>query len=129
MENVKCDVSISNNPNASDVILDEAQENNIDLIVMGRRAFMGIKRLIMGSVSSEVIDKAKCKVLMVPQDSEIKGKSVMLVVNGSDYNSVASHDAINICKRSPLLKTFTVVCLALQRHNIRYMVDNWLYNV
>jgi len=36
-----------------------------DLIVIGSRGFMGVKRIIQGSVSSQVVENASCSVLVV----------------------------------------------------------------
>lgn len=47
-------------------ILAVAHREQADVIVMGRRGIHGISRLIMGSVSSAVLDGAKIPVLVVP---------------------------------------------------------------
>jgi nucleotide-binding universal stress UspA family protein len=46
-------------------ILDFAEENNIDLIVIGTRGRSGFKRLLLGSVASHVTTYAHCPVLVV----------------------------------------------------------------
>ena len=46
-------------------ILDFAEENNIDLIVIGTRGKSGFKRLLLGSVASHVVTYAHCPVLVV----------------------------------------------------------------
>jgi nucleotide-binding universal stress UspA family protein len=46
-------------------ILDYAEENNIDLIVIGTRGKSGFKRLLLGSVASHVVTYAHCTVLVV----------------------------------------------------------------
>jgi nucleotide-binding universal stress UspA family protein len=47
-------------------IVDEAAKIKADMIVMGSHGRTGIKRLMMGSVTSRVIGHAPCKVLVVP---------------------------------------------------------------
>jgi nucleotide-binding universal stress UspA family protein len=42
-----------------------AQENTIDLIVIGTRGKRGLERLLLGSVAEQVIRTAPCKVLVV----------------------------------------------------------------
>jgi len=42
-----------------------AREEGIDLIVMGSRGLSGIKELLVGSVSSQVVDHAPCSVTIV----------------------------------------------------------------
>ena len=51
--------------NISGGILDFAEENNIDLIVIGTRGRSGFKRLLLGSVASHVVTYAHCPVLVV----------------------------------------------------------------
>jgi nucleotide-binding universal stress UspA family protein len=46
-------------------IVDFAEENNIDLIVIGTRGRSGFKRLLLGSVASRVVTYAHCPVLVV----------------------------------------------------------------
>lgn len=49
----------------SQKIVEYAQENEIDLIVMGSRGLSGIKKLFLGSVSYNVVQEATCSVLIV----------------------------------------------------------------
>ena len=47
------------------VVLDFAESNNIDLIVMGSRGLGVVKGVLLGSVSQYVVEQAKCPVLVV----------------------------------------------------------------
>lgn len=47
------------------VILEYAEEKNIDLIVVGTRGRSGFKRLLLGSVASSVVSYAHCPVMIV----------------------------------------------------------------
>ncbi len=47
------------------VILDVAEEENIDLIVIGSSGKSGLDRFLMGSVATKVVKSAKCSVLVV----------------------------------------------------------------
>jgi nucleotide-binding universal stress UspA family protein len=49
---------------AADVILDQGAD--ADLIVVGRRGLGGFKRLLLGSVSQQVVQHATCPVVVVP---------------------------------------------------------------
>ena len=50
---------------AEDKIVEFANRQNVDLIVMGSKGLKGISRLLMGSVSRSVSEKAKCSVMIV----------------------------------------------------------------
>ena len=47
------------------VILEYAEEKNIDLIVIGTRGRSGFKKLLLGSVASSVVTYAHCPVMVV----------------------------------------------------------------
>ena len=47
------------------VILEYAEEKNIDLSVVGTRGRSGFKRLLLGSVASSVVSYAHCPVMVV----------------------------------------------------------------
>ena len=46
-------------------IVDYAENENIDLIVIGTRGRSGFKRMLLGSVASKVVTYATCPVLVV----------------------------------------------------------------
>lgn len=56
-------------------ILRTADEENVDLIVMGTHGRRGLTRLLMGSVAEEVVRKAKCPVLTVKQPAAVAAAS------------------------------------------------------
>ena len=49
----------------ADMILTMATEYKVGLIIVGRRGVRGLARFLMGSVSTAVINHAKCDVLVV----------------------------------------------------------------
>lgn len=49
-----------------------AEENNIDLIVMGTRGASGLKKTIIGTVAGRVIEKSDIPVLLVPEKYDLK---------------------------------------------------------
>ncbi len=51
--------------NPADQIVKFAEENSIDLIVIGSEGLSGIKRFLLGSVANRVVAHAHCSVLVV----------------------------------------------------------------
>ena len=49
----------------ADAILDVAEEQNADLIVVGNKGMTGAKRFLLGSVPNKVSHHAPCSVLIV----------------------------------------------------------------
>jgi len=47
------------------VIVDYAEENDVNLIVLGTRGISGIKRLLLGSTASGVVTYSHCPVVVV----------------------------------------------------------------
>ena len=55
---------------AAHVILDVAEEQQVDLIVVGHRGLGAVQRFMMGSVSSQLAHHATCAVLLAPVPHE-----------------------------------------------------------
>lgn len=67
-----------------DSIRIEVENKNIDLIVMGTKGTSGIKKIAVGSNTTDVISKVKCNTLVIPEEarySEIKNLALP-----TDYN-------------------------------------------
>lgn len=54
----------------SATIVEEANESNADLIVLGTHGRRGLKHLVMGSVAEGVVHKTNKPVLMVRSETE-----------------------------------------------------------
>jgi len=65
-EGITCDVVAHQGEEPYQFIIDEARKRKVDMIIMGSHGRTGLKRLMMGSVTSRVIGHAPCKVLVVP---------------------------------------------------------------
>ena len=52
-------------------IVEFADENDIDLIVIGTHGRTGLRRVVMGSVAEAVVRKAQCPVLAIKPDSSV----------------------------------------------------------
>jgi nucleotide-binding universal stress UspA family protein len=58
-------VYVEGHGNPADVIVQEAEDSGADLIVVGNRGLNAAQRMILGSVSTNVVHHAKCDVLVV----------------------------------------------------------------
>jgi len=65
--NVPLSIKIIHNPSSSEGILNYADSNNIELIVMGSHGRTGFRKMILGSVASDVIGHSKCPVLITKE--------------------------------------------------------------
>lgn len=64
--NIQLTIELINSPRPVDyVILEYAEEKQIDLIVMGTRGRTGFKKLLLGSTASIVVTYAHCTVMVV----------------------------------------------------------------
>ena len=55
---------------AADKIIETANNENIELIIVGSRGLGGIKEIFLGSISDRVADGSKCPVLIVKENSK-----------------------------------------------------------
>ncbi|MFO8098562.1 MAG: universal stress protein [Salinibacter sp.] len=77
-----------------------AEDMNIDLVVMGTHGRRGVRRMLMGSVTEEVVRKAPCPVLTVRTDTEGAPaqsiRRILVPVDFSDASEVAVDHAAEI---------------------------------
>ncbi|HKK08363.1 MAG TPA: universal stress protein [Gemmatimonadota bacterium] len=59
---------------AAPVILEYAEEHDIDLIVMGTHGRRGLRHLLLGSVAEEVVRRARCPVVTVRESPALDGR-------------------------------------------------------
>ena len=52
-------------PSPADNIVSYAEQNNMELIVMGHKSRTGLERLLIGSVAVKVVTYAPCSVLVI----------------------------------------------------------------
>ena len=64
-KNIQIKKEIISSTNIFGGILDYAEENIIDLIVIGTRGRSGFKKLLLGSIASHIVTYAYCPVLVV----------------------------------------------------------------
>jgi nucleotide-binding universal stress UspA family protein len=86
-----------------DAILDVAERENVDLIVLGSRGLRGVKELLLGSVSSGVLHHSSCPVLIVRGDSALWGTAgfgkIVLTSDGSPCAQKAAPIAVEFARK------------------------------
>lgn len=67
VKGIDVSIRIIHNSSTIDGILSFAETNKIDLIVMGSHGRSGFKKLVLGSVATGIVTKARCPVLIIKQ--------------------------------------------------------------
>ncbi|MBI4680543.1 MAG: universal stress protein [Nitrospirae bacterium] len=79
-------------------IVDLADAENCDLIIMGRRGLRRLERVLVGSVTARVIGYTHKDVLIVPRDTTIDWQRILIASDGSKYSKTATEKAIDFAK-------------------------------
>jgi nucleotide-binding universal stress UspA family protein len=79
---------------AYEKIVDVAEEENCDLIVMGRRGLRRLERMLMGSVTARVIVHSTKDVLIVPRGASVGWDNTLLATDGSAHSEAALDRAL-----------------------------------
>jgi len=111
---VKCEKILRNGETPYQEIVDTAEEQDVDLIVMGRHGKKNLMRLLVGASTAQVIGDAHCSVLVTPRESKIEGKNILLAVDGSPYSDRATTAAMNLAKR--LKAPITLISVVYSEH-------------
>jgi len=81
------------------LIVEEADEKKVDMIIIGKHGRRGLTRVLMGSVAAKVIGHARCKVLVVPKAARVEYRNILVATDGSQYSDAAALEAVEIAKR------------------------------
>ncbi len=91
-------------------IVDLTDAENCDLIIMGRRGLRQVERMLVGSVTARVIGHTQRDVLVVPNNTSVGWRKIVLATDGSKYSSAAAVRAIAFAKSyGGVLKVLSVV--------------------
>ncbi len=91
-------------------IVDLADAENCDIIVMGRRGLRSVERMLVGRVTARVIGHTHCDVLVVPNGTIVGWRTIVLATDGSKYSDAAADRAISFAKSyGGVLKVLSVV--------------------
>jgi nucleotide-binding universal stress UspA family protein len=79
-------------------IVDLADAENCDLIIMGRRGLRPVERMLVGRVTARVIGHSQRDVLVVPDGMRLGWKTIVCATDGSRFSSIAADRAIAFAK-------------------------------
>ncbi|MBF0565330.1 MAG: universal stress protein [Nitrospirae bacterium] len=98
-ENVYCETILSHGNEIYQGIVEVANNKNINMIIIGRRGYTGVKKLLFGEVAAKIIGHASCKVLVVPRAARFECKNIIIGTDGSLHGKAAVQEGIEIAKR------------------------------
>ncbi len=98
-EGLRCETLFHESADAWRVIVEEAAERNVDMIIIGRHGRKGLAKALMGEDAAKVIAHAPCKVLVVPKAARIEYRNILAATDGSAHSNAAVTEAIAIAKR------------------------------
>lgn len=78
--------------NFIDVIRQTVVDKKIDLIVMGNKGASGLKHVIIGSNTGDVITKVHCNLLVVPEEAKVTTPNE--IAFATNYNNFFSHSIL-----------------------------------
>ena len=79
-------------------IVEVAESENCDLIVMGRKGHGRIEKALVGCVTERVIGHTQRDVLVVPNGTTLGMDGILLATDGSKYSEAAAAKAIDFAK-------------------------------
>ncbi|MGD0281163.1 MAG: universal stress protein [Dissulfurispiraceae bacterium] len=79
-------------------IIDLAEAENCDLIIMGRTGHHTLERRLIGSVAARVIGHSGIDVLVVPNGSSIGWERILIATDGSGYSNAATMKALDFAQ-------------------------------
>lgn len=83
---------------AHERIVDLADAENCDLIVMGRRGLRPVERMLVGRITARVIGLSQREVLVVPNNTTVGWKTIVVATDGSKYSALAADRAIEFAR-------------------------------
>lgn len=108
--------------NLVDALRRKVEENKIDLIAMGTKGATGLKKLVIGSNTGDVITKVKCNTLVIPENSpKERPKEIAFP---TDYTLFYSHAILTAISEMILLNkanlgVMNVTLVGEELHNIQ----------
>lgn len=98
-QGLSCEAFLRKGSKPEEVIVEEALQRKVDMIVLGRHGRRGFMNLLVGTVPSKVIGEAPCKVLVVPKGAKGGCATILVATDGSEHSMEAASQAVAIAKR------------------------------
>jgi nucleotide-binding universal stress UspA family protein len=96
-------------------IIDLADAENYDLIVMGKKGMSLIEKAFVGSVTSRVIGYSRQDVLVIPYGAKLAWNNLLIATDGSVYSEAAAQKAMEIAGQyHSKVKALSVVDVTLE---------------
>ena len=122
-EGISCETRAHLSDDPGLCIVNDAAELGADVIVIGRRGKSGLRRLVIGSVTAQVVGSAPCNVLVVPRSGKTTFGAILLAVDGSRHSAAAAIAALNIAGASQ--SALTIISVVPSESDI---LDNTAYS-
>jgi hypothetical protein len=121
-EGIDCEIMLHLSEEPYQDIVDVAEKNKVNIIIVGTHGRTGLKRLMMGSVTAKVIGHSPCNVLVIPLHAKVECRSILIATDGSRYSDAAASEAIGIAKKCG--SSFIVLSVASSDAEIQSAEDN-----
>jgi nucleotide-binding universal stress UspA family protein len=95
---VTMEIAAATGISVAEAILDEARARKPDWLIMGRKGLTGLDRLLMGSVTKQVIGLSPCPVLVVPRQARLELRRIMIAHDGSVFGEGAWRQTIPLAE-------------------------------
>ncbi len=79
-----------------------ANDRHADVIVIGRRTRSDLARMMVGDSTAKVIGLATCSVLVVPRDTKMPEKGILVATDGSRLGDAAAYSAVRLVSKCGL---------------------------
>jgi hypothetical protein len=98
-EGLRCEAFLREGSKPEELIVEEALQRKVDMIVLGRHGRRGLMKLLVGTVPAKVIGEAPCKVLVVPKGAKGCCATILVATDGSEHSMEAASEAAAMAKR------------------------------
>ncbi len=115
---VEVEIVVVGASHPEEAIIEQAHLRKADVILMGRHGMAGRLALLIGRMTSRVLDMGFPLVLVVPKDFIISGTRVLLATDDSPGALKAVEEAMSLGHRSSILQHLTVMSVAKREADV-----------